>query len=133
VTAPARLGPASVREFPIADNDFGGNVGFEATLYTATEGGTVDVAIVRTGGAGTVLIVGWQAGLGSASPGVDFTPASGSVTFGPNDTRKTFTISTLTDAVTEDPETVALTLSVPEGAATLGRATTTLRILDAPR
>lgn len=39
--APARLGPAYVREFPIADNDFGGNVGFEATLYTAAEGGTV--------------------------------------------------------------------------------------------
>lgn len=42
-----------------------------------------------------MLIVGWQAGLGSASP--------------------------------------PLTLSVPDGAATLGRATTTLRILDTPR
>jgi hypothetical protein len=66
-------------------------------------------------------------------PGRRLHAGSGSVTFGPNDTRKTFTISTLTDAVTEDPETVALTLSVPDGAATLGRATTTLRILDAPR
>jgi hypothetical protein len=130
-TAPARLGPDSVREFAITDNDFGGNVGFEATLYTATEGGTVDVAIVRTGGLGAVLIVQWQAGPGSATPGVDFTPASGSVTFGPNDTRKTFTISALTDAIAEEDESVALTLSVPVGAATLGRATTTLRILDA--
>lgn len=130
-TAPARLGPDSVREFAIADNDLGGNVGFEATLYTATEGGTVEVAIARTGGVGTVLTVGWQAGPGSATPGVDFTPASGSVTFGPSDTRKTFTINALTDPVGEDPETVALALSVPAGAATLGRATTTLRILDA--
>jgi hypothetical protein len=63
---------------------------------------------------------------------VDFAPASGSVTFGPTDTRKTFTISALTDAVTEEDESVALVLSVPPGAATLGRPTTTLRILDAP-
>ncbi len=130
-TAPARLGPDSVREFAIADNDLGGNVGFEATLYTATEGGTVEVGIARTGGVGAVLTVQWQAGPGAATPGVDFTPASGSVTFGPNDTRKTFTINALTDALGEDPETVTLALSVPMGAATLGRATTTLQILDA--
>jgi len=127
-TAPARLGPDSVREFAITDNDFGGTVGFEAALYTATEGGTVEVAIVRTGGAGTVLTVRWQAGTESA----DFTPAFGSVTFGPSETRKTFTISALTDEITEEGESVTLTLSVPVGAATLGRATTTLRILDAP-
>ena len=131
-TAPARLGPDSVRVFAIADNDFGGNVGFEAMLYGVTEGGTVEVAVVRTGGVGTVLTVQWQAGPGSATPCVNFMPASGSVTFGPNDKRQTFTITALTDLITKDPETVALTLSVPVGAATLGRATTTLRILDSP-
>ncbi len=130
--APARLGPNSVREFAIADNDFGGNVGFEGTLVSVTEGNTVDVGITRTGGLGTVLVVQWQAGAGSATPGVDFTPASGSVTFGANDSRKTFPITALTDARIEDPETVTLTLSVPPGAATLARATITLRILDAP-
>jgi hypothetical protein len=129
--APARLGPDSVREFAITDNDFGGTVGFERALYSGSEGGTVDVAIVRSGGTGTVLTVRWQAGAGSATPGVDFTPASGSVTFGLTDTRKTFTIGALTDTLAEGDEMVALTLSVPAGAATLGRATTTLRVVDA--
>jgi uncharacterized repeat protein (TIGR01451 family) len=131
-SAPARLGPAAVREFAIADNDFGGNVGFESTLVTVTEGSTVNVGVTRTGGAGTVLVVQWSAGAGSATPGVDFTPTSGSITFGPTETRKTFAIAALVDQLVEDPETVTLTLSVPEGAATLARATTTLRILDSP-
>ena len=125
-TAPARLGPNSVREFAITDNDFGGNVGFKATLYSVNEGGMVEVAIVRTGGVGTVLTVQWQ-----ADPGSAITPASGSVTFGPSDTSKTFTISARNDEIAEEDESVTLTLSVPVGAATLGQKTTTLRILDA--
>jgi len=41
-------------------------------------------------------------------------------------------ITARNDEIAEEGESVALTLRVPVGAATLGRATTTLRILDAP-
>ena len=73
-------------------------------------------------------------GRGHGQPGVDFTPASGSVTFGVNAQSATFTITLLADGFVEGTETVPITLSIPKAAATLGaQSTTTLQIRTWPR
>jgi hypothetical protein len=82
--------------------------------------------VTRTGGLGTILVVQWSAGEGTATPGVDFSPVSGTVTFGVNDQRASFTINLIADGLVEGTETVPITLSVPQAAATLGAQTTTM-------
>ena len=132
-----KLGPQSQQTFTITDNDFGGsNIQFTQPLFGGGEGTTVTLTIVRTGGIGSSLVVQWSAGAGegegTATPGVDFTPASGTVTFGVNAQTASFTINVLTDSFVEGTETVPITLSMPEAAATLGpQSTTTLQIQDA--
>ena len=128
-----KLGPESQQTFTITDNDFGGsNIQFTQPLFGGGEGTTVTLTIVRTGGIGSSLAVQWSAGEGTATPGVDFTPASGTVTFGANAQTASFTINLLTDSFLEGTETVPITLSMPEAAATLGpQSTTTLQIQDA--
>jgi hypothetical protein len=132
-----RLGPESQKTFTITDNDFGGdNIQFTAPSYPGTEGQSVTLTITRTGGFGSELVVQWSAGPApegtrSATPGEDFSPASGSVTFAPNAQSATFTINLLSDNFVEGPEAAVITLSVPEAAATLGpQSSTTLQIQD---
>ena len=59
----------------------------------------------------------------------DFTAKSGSLSFGPGDTEKTFTVATAGDAADEVDETFTVTLSGPANA-TLGDATATGTIDD---
>src|SRR5262245_8691411 len=128
----ARLGEVSQKTFVITDSDFGGNnVQFTAKSYSGGEGQTVTLTITRTGGIGTVLPVQWAAsaapdGMQSATPGVDFTPASGTVTFRETDQQATFTIHLASDNVVEGLEAATITLTVPESAATLGAQSSTL-------
>jgi hypothetical protein len=76
--------------------------------------------------------VGWAATGGTATPGTDVSPSSGSVTFGPADTRQTFIVNVLADGVTDAGETVQLSLSVPGGgAAQLGAPATTVLTITA--
>ena len=68
---------------------------------------------------------------GSATAGVDYTPTSGTVTFGANQTSNTFTIPIVNDKLAEGPETVLLQLSNPTGGAILGpRRTAVLTVVD---
>jgi uncharacterized repeat protein (TIGR01451 family) len=132
-TGAARLGSDVNRMFTITDNDFGGTVEFGAATYAGAEGQSVTITVLRRGGTGSQLTVSWAAADGTATAGEDFTPASGSLTFGPRDTSKTFTVALVRDRLAEAPESIPLTLSVVPGSATLGtRATTELQIADAP-
>ena len=69
----------------------------------------------------------------ATSPGtagvVDFTPATGTVTFNPGETSKTVAVAILGDLLDEPDEDFTLTLSSPNGA-TLGAAQATGTILD---
>ncbi|MDT9115736.1 Calx-beta domain-containing protein, partial [Escherichia coli] len=85
---------------------------------------TVTLTVARTGGLGASLVVNWTAGEGTATPGVDFTPASGSFTFATNSLTASFTINLLNDGFIEGTEMVPITLSVPDAAATLGPQST---------
>src|SRR4029079_6177062 len=61
----------------------------------------------------------------------DYSPSSGTLTFGPGEASKTFAVPLTNDTAEEPPETVSLALSAPTGGAALGSAPTgTLTIFD---
>ncbi|HEV8614160.1 MAG TPA: Calx-beta domain-containing protein [Methylomirabilota bacterium] len=121
------LGPFRTLHVNIKDGDFGGRVQFEFPIHTAPEGTTKTIKVVRSGGVGTVMTVHWTRIGGTATPGTDFQPSSGTLTFGPSDPFKTFTLTIASDAAAEGAETIRLGLGIPpDGAASLGANATTL-------
>ncbi len=100
---------------------------FSAGFYRVSEGdGDVTITVVRTGDASREVSVRYLAGetnidaygcidaglFASATPGQDYTPASGTLRFAVGETRKNFLVSIKEDAEIEsrNPETVFLSL-----------------------
>jgi hypothetical protein len=99
----------------------GGTLQFSAPTYTATEGGAgATITVTRTGGGNGTFTVHYATSNGTAHAGTDYTATSGTLTFNPGVTSKTFTIPILNDGVADGNETVNLTLSGPTGGAALG-------------
>jgi hypothetical protein len=102
----------------INDNDAGiasgsGSFKFSASSYTVLESrGEAVITVNRIGGFGSAS-VSYQATGGSAVQGTDFTATSGTLNFAQNETTKTFIIPLVIDTVTEDSETINLSLSSP--------------------
>jgi len=99
-----------------------------ATAYTVGEGdGNATITVRKTkGGSGTIT---YSTSPGTATPDVDYTPVSGSLTFSGNETEKTFTIPILDDSVTEANETVQINLKPGKGVV-IGNPKTRLTIVD---
>lgn len=111
-TPPARLGPSFEQVFGLGDNDFGGTVSFSNASPTTAIGQSTPITIVRSGGAGTVMTVGWSAIGGTGVAGVDFSPASGQVTFQANQSSQTFFVDIASSPATQGT-TVMLGLTPP--------------------
>jgi hypothetical protein len=75
--------------------------------------------VVRTGGSGGTVSVQYATGGGTAVPGQDYAPQSGTLTFGPGETAKTFSVPVLNHNLVGNVS-VGLSLSAPVGGATLG-------------
>lgn len=136
------LGRSTAR-LTIVDNDFSaGVIGFELTNYTVNENaGTATITLTRTNGStGQVsvdyrTITGgtarpWDPGPVDATNPFDYDAISiGTVSFGPGETTRSFTIRIRDDTRAELDETVFMELRNPVRA-TLGQRTATLTILD---
>ncbi len=107
-------------------------VQFGVASYAVVEGaGLAIVTVTRSGGTVGTVSVGYATGGGTATPEADYTPVSGTLTFGPGETSKTFVVPVVADSLYEGDETVDLTLSSPCGGAGLGgRVTATLMVAD---
>ena len=81
-----------------------------ASAWTAGESAGALGIEVRRSGTGTATVQ-YATVAGTASPGADFTPISGSLTFAPGETAKPLSIPILGDAADEADETFTLTLS----------------------
>ncbi|MFN0143100.1 MAG: Calx-beta domain-containing protein [Mycobacterium sp.] len=77
----------------------------------------------------TPVSVGYATSNGTATAGVDYTPASGTITFAPGVTTQTVHVDIIGDTVVEPSETFTVTLSAPTGA-TIARATATGTIVN---
>jgi PKD repeat protein len=87
-------------------------VTIKASDNTASEPGT-DVGkfrFIRNGGLNAALTVNYTVS-GTATPGIDYSNLSGSVTFAAGKTNEFLTVQPLDDALAESTETVVLTLS----------------------
>ena len=91
----------------------------------------LNVTIKRTGGVAQDASVVLTSVIGSATPGADFTAIGKTVTFPAGKTSLTEVVEILNDAIPEGPESFTLTLTSPNGGASLGTpATTTITIAD---
>ncbi len=98
----------------------GGEFEFSAANYAVSESqATATIEVHRTGPTTAAVTVDYTAANGTATAG-DYSFVPGTLSFGIGETKKTFTVQIVADALTEDDETVNLTLSNPTGGAALG-------------
>src|SRR5207253_6533387 len=92
-------------------------------------GGTVTITVTKTGATAVPCMVNYATSDGTATAGSDYTATSGTLTFLPNQTSRTFTVPITQDAVYEHNETFTVTLSMPVGAALGNPSSATLTIV----
>ena len=110
-----------------------GTLAFTSSTFQAQEGsGTATLRVQRTGGTDGEVSVDYAVSGGSATAGGDYQTVSGTLTWADGDgANKTIQVPLLDDVITENPETVVLTLSDPSGGASLGSpSSATLTISD---
>ena len=118
----ATLGAQRTAVVAIRDDEAGGVIQFDAGgVFTVSEGArtaliTVTRAGMKLGGGVTVR----YSAVGETATGTDFTPASGTLTFGPGVTSRTFPVTIKDNNVVRAARTIRLTLGAPTGGAVLG-------------
>ncbi len=111
----AGIGPNGTATVTIADSEPG--FVFSAAKYTAREiSGKATITVKRTGTTSVAASVSYATSNGTATQPDDYTSTSGTLSFGPGAVTKTFLVPIVNDAQHEDPETLNLTLSSPQGA-----------------
>ena len=105
---------------------------FSTATYDADENmGTATVTVDRSGSMAGLVTVNYATSDGTATAGADYTAASGLLTFGPNETSKTFIVPILDDSMMENAETINLSLSNPSCGAQSGtQSAAALTIID---
>ncbi len=128
----ASLGARQESVINITDNDPAGTVQFSAATYGVSEGvGTAVVTVTRTAGTASGVSVDYHTSDGTATAPADYTAESGTLVFGPGQTSTTIGIPIVDDGIGEANETVNLSLTNPQGGATLGtHPTAVLTILE---
>lgn len=121
----ATLGSPDTATLTILSDDGATTFSLSAKNYSAEEGATVSVKVLRSGGNqdGTASVRYRTIDITAKSP-KDYAGTSGTLTFGPGETEKTVEIATVADAKDENAETFRFQLSVPPGAessTTLGK------------
>jgi hypothetical protein len=104
----------------------------QAKEFVQESSGVAFVPVTRTTGVGGVVSVDYTVTAGTAVPGVDFTPSSGTLMFAPGQQGATIQVPILDDGkIGGGNRTFLVTLSNPTGGASLGAASTgTVTILD---
>ena len=110
-----------------------GTVAFSTSAVTIPESsGATVIAVDRGGGSSGTIAVNYTAGAGSAIPGVDFTPVSGTLTFPPGVMQESFTLPVFANSTNPNDATVSLSLSSPTGGAVLGNPSVEIVTIDKP-
>ena len=122
----ATLGTNTVHTYTITDNDSGAvpSIAFNAVASNnAEDTASADIAVDLSGVSGQTITVDYAVTGTATGSGTDYTLANGTLTINAGDLSEDITIASIVDdALTEDNETVILTLSNPSNA-TLGTNT----------
>ena len=134
-TGGATLGTKDATLTILDDDEAPGTVQFSAASYRVGESdGLARIYVTRTGGKAAGITVHYATANKSATAGLDYYAASGTLTFAAGETIKAIPVGIRDDAIYEGDETVDLILSAPGGGARLGpRANATLTIADDER
>ena len=92
--------------------------------------GSVTISVSRTLGNTASGTVNFATSSGTATAGIDYSEVSGTLTFGPGETTKSFIVPILNDSIDELSETINLTLSSPSGFGLGGLTTSVVNIGD---
>lgn len=102
-----------------------------SSYFTGDNAGSAVITVNRTGGTAGTINVDYAAVAGTAIAGTNFTPVSGTLSFGPGETSKTFTVPILDDGLVTGDKTIRLQLSdAGNGVGSLTSATLTIRETD---
>ena len=110
-----------------------GTLQFAASDFDAAEGlGDFVVIVERVNGAAGQVSVDYVISGGTATPGLDFEPRSGTLLFEDGQRTASFKVPIAMDDIPEGLETIRLQLQGPQGGAVLGNfATATIQVQDA--
>jgi len=127
-TGGAALGTSSVL-LAIADDEIGtygsGSFMFSKSSFSAVEDdGVATITVNRLGGTLHTVSVTYTTSNGSASPGLDYTHTTGTLTFEPGEQSKTFTVPIVSDSVNDSNEYFTVTLSSPTLGSTIDTPST---------
>lgn len=92
-------------------NDDDQQISFAINDGSVTEGGTLVLTVTKTGSTANSMTLSFATADGTAVAALDYTAASGTVTFAPTDTTKTISVATIDDSVSEADETMSVNLS----------------------
>ena len=122
-SAGAILGSGSTATITIADDD-GARLQFGPISAAVSERGSIGLSVRRTGPASGAVSVDYATTSGSATAGLDYTSASGTLRWGDGDSSsKTVTVDITDDTAVEGDETFTADLSNPSAGALLGSNT----------
>ncbi len=109
-----------------------GSLGLDTSVIATRENsGSVSIAVLRSGGSDGTVSINYKTNPGTALAGSDFRTTTGTLTFGPGEIRKTFSVPLINDTTSESPETFSVVIENPQGGATLlAPRTATVTITD---
>jgi hypothetical protein len=120
-TGGSSLGPRSMVEVSIMDDDTAGSLSFSAMTYSVSETSTVaNVTIKRSGGKASNVSVDFAAIADTATSPDDFIAKNLNLVLGSNELSKVISIALNPDTLPEAEELFRLTLRNPGGGAKLG-------------
>jgi len=89
---------------------------FSQSAYSVSEAtATATITVTRTGNTSVPVTVDFRTTGGTAQPGADYNPRSGTLSFPSGATSRSFTITITNDSLDEADETINLLLSNPSG------------------
>ncbi len=107
-----------------------GQIQFSAASYSVGETGMVaQFTITRTGGTEGAVSVHFTTSDGTAFGDLDYEPTTGPIELADGEAEASFTFPVFDDDVFETNETVRMSLSNPEGGATLGTLTNAIMVI----
>ena len=125
LTAPtggAALGSPSTVQVTILEDDVPGVFAFDSSTASVSEDGTsIDITVSRTNGKDGIVSVAYQTSNGTALAGSDYETQSGRLTFEDGVQTQTISVPITDNSDINNDKTFLVTLSDPEGGATLGQ------------
>jgi len=133
LSAPANavLGANAIATAAIVDDDPLPTIQFSATAFSVNESaGSAVITATLSNASALTTTVNYATSNGTAFSGSDYTFTSGTLTFGPGVTTRTFTVPIINDTANEGNEALSLGLSNPTNAVLVAPTNATLTITD---